>query len=64
MKTVSKSIRGALFRRLLIGAVMLPPIVGVTSIEKEEKPHAKMVVHSAEIVIPGSASYLDPNPSF
>lgn len=57
-------IRGALLRRLLICAVILPPMVGVTSIWKSEEVHQRLFVAGKTIVIPGSQSYLDPNPGF
>jgi hypothetical protein len=65
MKTQSTSSTAkALLRRLLIGMVMLPPMVGVSSISKDEESRPRMKVHANQIVIPGSPSYLDPNPSF
>lgn len=57
-------IRSALLRRLIICAVILPPVVGVTGIWKSDDTHLRLFVAGKTIVIPGSQSYLDPNPSF
>ena len=50
-------------RRILILAVMCPPLIGVTKINDDEK-HAGLRKVGARIVIHGSPSYLDLNPSF
>lgn len=55
-----------LIRRLLVGAVIFPSFVALTSIDQDEtnKPQRKMHRVGERIVTPGSQSYLDLNPSF
>ena len=51
-------------RRLLIGAVILPPVIGLSGVggTKVERLHIFATAH--QIIIPGSPSYLDLNPNF
>ncbi len=53
-------------RRLLVAAVIFPSIVAISSISPDElnKPHHQMRQVGSRLVIPGSPSYLDLNPSF
>ncbi|HMN67121.1 MAG TPA: hypothetical protein PKC28_01150 [Bdellovibrionales bacterium] len=62
MRKVNDSLRKKFARRLLILAILLPPFMGVTSISKDERPHLRQT--PKQILIHGSKSYLDPNPSF
>jgi hypothetical protein len=52
-----------ILRRLLMGAVIFPPMVALTNIDKEPVPQ-KMKVVGERVIIPGSQLYLDRNPSF
>ncbi len=62
MSELKNKLSKPFLRRLLIGLVIFPPMVAITNSEREERVTMKAV--GQQIVIPGSKSYLDPNPSF